>query len=171
MSGLEIVGIVLSTIPLIIAGLDHYAGGVDVIKVIRHFSQEFRALARKLEAESVVFRNTLTILLHECVEVRVQKALMDDITGKAWSGREVEQALRHTLKDSYTSYIEYVRNIHEALDSFRQRLHIDQSGKVCCTTWETSHVRLIKSSLPSMALVHSDRHTTVSASHWKSQHI
>lgn len=134
MSGIEVLGIVLAVTPLIISGLEHYAGGVEAIKVIRHYGHEFHDVARRLTAEHVAFRNTLTILLNECVDVAVQKALMEDVTGAVWSGGEVEQALRHRLKVSYTSYIECVESIHKALNKFRQRLSIDESGKVCSIT-------------------------------------
>ena len=69
MSGLEVIGIILGAVPLVISALEHYAEGVKTIRVIRHFAQEFRAVARKLEAEHLLFRNTLAILLNECIDI------------------------------------------------------------------------------------------------------
>lgn len=130
MSGIEVVGLVLAAIPLIISGLEHYAEGVESIKVIRNATQEFRAVARKLDAENVVFRNTLEILLLECLDVRTQKALLHDVAGAAWTDPEVERALCHRLDSSYQSYIDHIKHVKKTLDQFTLRLEINSIGKV-----------------------------------------
>lgn len=131
MSGLEIVGIVIGSIPLIVSGLEHYAHGVGTIRKIRDASQGFRILARRLRAEYNVYRNTLTILLSECMSIAVEKQddLINRPTSDEWDDPRVKAALIQRLQGSYDSFVEHVRSIHIALDDLRNKLHIDSSGK------------------------------------------
>jgi hypothetical protein len=69
MSGLEVVGAVLGVIPLVISAPEQYARVAETINRVCRAAQEFRIVARKLEAERVIFRNGLTNLLNECTAI------------------------------------------------------------------------------------------------------
>lgn len=129
MSGIEIVGVVLGAIPLVVSGLEHYADGVRAIKVICGASKEFKILARKLRAEEIVYRNTLAILLDDCIGIEKQARLTQNPTGKEWYDASVIEALKSRLQESYESFVEHVKSIHSALEDFKERLHIDAGGK------------------------------------------
>lgn len=135
MSGFEIVGVVLGAIPLIISGLEHYAEGVATIKVVCRAAREFRAVARKLEAEEVVFRNTITILLNGCSDIDIQTstALLGNIGSKLWEDDDVRVALEGRLHSSLKSYREHITSIATSLNAFKERLHLSPDGKVCTT--------------------------------------
>lgn len=136
MSGLEVAGVVLGGIPLIISGLEHYAEGVATIKRTRDAAKEFKAVARKLNAEKVVFRNTITLLLNSCADIDVQtsKALLDDIGSKLWDDPVVVAALEQRLHTSLESYQEHIQNIAISLGTFRERLHMTSTGQVSFDT-------------------------------------
>lgn len=132
MSGVEVIGVVLGAIPLVISALEHYAEGVKTIKIVRKAELEFRALARKLEAEHLILRNTLTNLLNDCADIRAAtlRSLMDDIGAAGWKEPDVKSALEQRLGESLNSYYKHVQSISEALDTFKSRLYLQSSGKV-----------------------------------------
>lgn len=130
MSGIEIVGIVLGAIPLLISGLEHYAEGADTLKRAYRAGREFRILKQKLDDENLLFRNTITILLAECVDVETQRDLMKDVDGTTWKKPVVSRALEDRLQDSYCSYILHVKNIRHSLDEFSKRLGITAQNEV-----------------------------------------
>ncbi|KAK4629102.1 hypothetical protein CLAFUW4_07777 [Fulvia fulva] len=129
MSGIEIIGVVLGAIPLVISGLEHYADGVRTIKVICGASREFKALSRKLGAEEVLYRNTLELLLSDCLDLQKHNELTREPDGVAWEDLEVKAALQGRLQEAYDSFIEHVRSVAEALDEIKGRLQIGPSGK------------------------------------------
>jgi hypothetical protein len=132
MSGLEIVGVVLGAIPLVISALEHYAEAATTVKIIRKAAQEFRIVARKLEAEHVIFRNSLCNLLNDCpgIEPETLKSLLHTVEAGAWEASHVEAALLKRLGGSLKSYSEHVLSISRSLHASKDRLHLDQHGKV-----------------------------------------
>ena len=130
MSGIEVVGVVLGAIPLLISGLEHYAEGADTIRRAYRAGREFRILKQKLDDENLLFRNTVTILLEECVDLQTQGALMDDVEGTMWKEPAVRKALETRLGDSYSSYIFHVENMRVSLEEFNNRLGITAQDQV-----------------------------------------
>jgi hypothetical protein len=138
MSGFEVVGIVSGAIPLVISALEHYAEVVRTMRATRGAAQEFRTVARKLEAEHVIFRNSLTNMLNDCTSIRPEthKALLHSVEGSAWREPDVKAALLKRLGGSMKSYHEHVLSISIALQTFKERLHLDDTGKV---SFQLSH--------------------------------
>lgn len=134
MSGIEIVGVVLGTIPLIISGLEHYSKCVKLIKDTKHAAVEFKAVVRKLRTEELMFRNTLQILLSECLEHETQKQLLDHLD-QSWDSEQVKVALKQRLQTSYSLYIEHVQSIQKTLSEFMERLHLGPRGEVPTYPW------------------------------------
>ena len=147
MSGFEVVGIVLGAIPLVISALEHYAEVISTVRIIRKAAQEFRTVARKLEAEHVLFRNALTNMLNDCTGIRPEtlKTLLHTVGGSAWREPDVEAALLKRLGGSLKSYHEHVQSISIALHTFKERLHLDYNGQVSsnlsCWWTETDEIK------------------------------
>ncbi|KJY02191.1 hypothetical protein TI39_contig81g00002 [Zymoseptoria brevis] len=133
MSGVEVIGLVLGAIPLIISGLEHYRTCVKAIKSIKHTAVEFGAVARKLRTEELMFRNTLQILLSECMEHETQKQLLEASVG-GWDEEIARVALKKRLQGSYGLYLEHVDSIRSTMTEFMGRLHLDPDGKPPCDT-------------------------------------
>lgn len=130
MSGIEIAGLVLGSIPLVISGLEHYAEGVSTIKVMFNYPSEFKSLGRRLRVEQGIFRNIIELLLHDCVGDRLLTELLENIGGKSWSDPDVEKALRRKLQASYALYLEAVESLNKTLIEFKERLKLNEDGKV-----------------------------------------
>ena len=131
MSGVEIVGLVLGSIPLVISGLEHYAEGVATIKVMFRYPSEFKSLSRRLRVEQDIFRNIIELLLHDCVGDSLLTELLENVGGKSWSDPDVEKALQQKLQASYGVYIETVESLNKTLAEFKERLKLGDDGKVC----------------------------------------
>ncbi|CZT19225.1 uncharacterized protein RCC_05071 [Ramularia collo-cygni] len=143
MSGIEIIGVVLGTIPLIISGLEHYQKCVKTIKDTKHAAAEFEVVVLKLQTEQLMFRNTLQILLSECLEHDTQKQLLDTLD-QGWDSDKVRTALKQRLQGSYMLYIEHVQGIARTLSEFMERLHLGPKGEVPCKATAVSFRKAYK---------------------------
>ena len=130
MSGLEIAGVVLGSIPLLISGLEHYAEGASTIKRMFRAPGEFRSLSRRLRVEHDIFRNSMELLLTNCVDDVELQDLLEHVGGNSWSEPAVDVALRKKLNRSYNVYMETVEDMNQTLVAFRERLKLGDDGKV-----------------------------------------
>ncbi|KAL9055460.1 MAG: hypothetical protein Q9162_003558 [Coniocarpon cinnabarinum] len=64
MSGFEIAGLVLSTIPLIVEALDSYKAGKGRIAIFRKYGLLLDSLIRELKAQNVIFVNNIGAIFH-----------------------------------------------------------------------------------------------------------
>lgn len=146
MSGFEVVGVILGGLPLIISCLEHYTNGVKKITAALGAVAEFKRVSRKLRAQEQVFRNTLELLILDCIDIGMQQVLMHDLGGQEWQRPEIEEALKSRLQKSYSTYAEHVKSIEQSILKLRESLHIDEHGKVSGMR-ENSRNRLSEPSL------------------------
>lgn len=132
MAGVEVAGLVLGSIPLVISGLEHYAEGVSTIKIMFNAPSEFKSLSRRLKVEQKIFKNSIELLLHDCIDDdQLLADLMSDTAGsKLWSDPEVEKALWQKLQSSYSVYLDTMTSLETTLLEFRERLKLNDDGKV-----------------------------------------
>ena len=130
MSDIEVAGLIFGAFPLVITGLEHYAEGVSTIRVMFSYPSEFRGLSRRLMVEQRIFWNTMELLLLDIVEDRLLIRLLANVGGETWSDPEIDKALQRKLDSSYRVYVEIIKSIHEKLKQFKDRLKLDEVGKV-----------------------------------------
>lgn len=130
MSGFEIAGVVLGSIPLIISGLEHYAEGIKTVQRWRQYVREIQSLRRILGNEKAIFQNTLEELLDGIAEPTKIGLLLEDPTAVEWSESALDRKIRKRLHRSYESYMLTARSMVQALDQIRERLGMDLDGKV-----------------------------------------
>ncbi|KAJ4176730.1 hypothetical protein NW759_017507, partial [Fusarium solani] len=63
MSGFEIAGIVLGSIPLVISTLENYSAGLSTLQAMRKYRRELQSLIRDLETERIKLQNVCEKLL------------------------------------------------------------------------------------------------------------
>lgn len=133
MSGIEVAGLVLGALPLIVSGLEYYAEGVSTLKVMFNAPSEFKSLSRRLRVEQKIFKNSIELLLHDCIENNqlLSDLMSDNADSDLWSDPEVENALRQKLQSSYTVYLETMSSLETTLLQFKDRLRLSDDGKVC----------------------------------------
>jgi hypothetical protein len=130
-TGVEIVGLVLATLPLIISALEHYAEGVHTIKAFRKFEREVGSLIRDLAVEKRVLCNSIELLLQSVVDSEEElESLIEDPGGTLWSDEAFKLRLKKKLQKSYNAYIDKMEDMRDAFDELKKRLHLDATGKV-----------------------------------------
>ncbi|KAL2675764.1 hypothetical protein Neosp_011955 [[Neocosmospora] mangrovei] len=120
MSGFEVAGIVLGTLPLVVTALEAYS---NFLRDWGKAPAELRSLNRQLSTER---------LISDVVPQRDVEPMLQDPFGPLWQGKETNDRIRQRLWDSYGPFEDTVKEVEEALDSVMQRLRIDvsPSGKV-----------------------------------------
>ena len=129
MSGIEVAGLVLGTIPLIAAGLETYIQGVATIRRYLKYKNELKSLLRALTTEYDIFRNSCEELLEGLVQTRTMALLLQDPGGDPWKDPMLEKKLRIRLQGAYTGYLETVDDMNSVVEEFKRRLKL-KDGKV-----------------------------------------
>lgn len=130
MSGFEVAGIVLGTIPLLISALEHYERGIRMIQGFRRHAKVMHILATSLSTEQTILRNTCETLLGGIINPRDMKPLLADPFGPLWQDSNthllVERRLDHTAED----FEILIHSMKEAVEEMRVKLGLGPSFEV-----------------------------------------
>ncbi|KAI1121421.1 hypothetical protein F5Y10DRAFT_256363 [Nemania abortiva] len=124
MSGFEVIGVVLGTIPLLISAFEHYERGIQTIQIVRRRAKVMHSLAAALSTEQTILRNTCETLLAGIVNPEDLGPLLAEPFGPLWQDPDtrarVERRLDHTLKD----FKALVHSMQEAVEEIRSKLSL-----------------------------------------------
>jgi len=130
MSGFEIIGVVLGSIPLMISALEHYERGLMTVRVLQNRAKMMHALATSLSTEETILRNTCETLLAGIVDPEDLQLLVADPFGPLWQDPNtkalIERRLDHTLKD----FKALVHSMNEAIEEMRSKLGLNLDSEV-----------------------------------------
>ncbi|KAF2740112.1 hypothetical protein EJ04DRAFT_559137 [Polyplosphaeria fusca] len=131
MSGFEVAGVILSSLPLIISAMEHYAEGINTAKRFWRFKSEMRSLILQVNTERGIFINTLEQLLTGIVRVEQMAQFLAAPGGEGWQnfGLEVEAKLRDRLRGAYDLYVGNVEGMERALSKIVEKLRLGADGK------------------------------------------
>lgn len=130
MSGFEIAGIVLGTIPLLISALEHYHDGVSTMQRWRRYQRERQNLVRILRTEQIQLQNTCESLLEGLVSPSEVAAMIREPFSGKWRHRKIQVKLRARLHDSIDVFESIVEDVQAAMVELARRLGVDTTGKV-----------------------------------------
>ncbi|KAH7372042.1 hypothetical protein BKA66DRAFT_534758 [Pyrenochaeta sp. MPI-SDFR-AT-0127] len=128
-TGIEAAGLVLSSIPLILAGLQFYAEGISVTKRYWRYKEEIRTILYELGAENTMYINSINMLLIGVVSQKDMAEFLTDPGGTRWKDVEFDRKLHNRLGSSYESYMESIVHLGNATEKFKEKLKLDASGK------------------------------------------
>ncbi|KAF2867800.1 hypothetical protein BDV95DRAFT_502195 [Massariosphaeria phaeospora] len=129
MSGFEVAGVVLGSLPLVLAALEHYAEGIATAKRFWRYKSEMRSLILQINTERSIFINTLEQLLTGIVRIEHMTELLSSPGGKAWVDSGVDGKLQDRLRDAYNIYLDNVRGMDRALEKMMAKLALGVDGK------------------------------------------
>ncbi|KAF2182091.1 hypothetical protein K469DRAFT_691691 [Zopfia rhizophila CBS 207.26] len=129
MSGFEIAGVVLSSLPLVISAFEHYAEGVATAKRFWMYKTELRKLLEAIKTERVIYRNTCEQLLTGVVAVDQMQDFLDNPGGELWHDSNVGNALRERLRDCHEVCIDNIRNMEKVMNKIMEKLKLGPDGK------------------------------------------
>ncbi|KAF5708852.1 hypothetical protein FGLOB1_6221 [Fusarium globosum] len=124
MSGFEVAGIVLGTLPLVVTALEAYS---NFLRDWGKAPAELRSLNRQLSTERVRLCNVCEQLISDVVSHRDIEPMLQDPFGPLWQAKETNDRIRRRLWDSYGPFEDTVKEVEEALQSVMLRLRIDVS--------------------------------------------
>ncbi|KAL6399890.1 hypothetical protein AUP68_17299 [Ilyonectria robusta] len=129
MSGFEVAGIVLGTIPLLVSALDAYC---SLMRDWGKAPSELKSLNRQLTTERAKLYNVCDQLISDVVPQRDIEPMLQDPFGPLWQAKETNEKIRRRLWRSYEPFQDTVQEVGEALDDVMQRLrvHVTHDGKV-----------------------------------------
>lgn len=137
MSGFEIAGVVLGSIPLVISALEHYMDGVNTIQSFRSYKRVLRRLILTLQTEHVGLQNVCEKLLVGIAPQTCIEEMIDDPFGELWRENEVFNKLRLRLWRSFKVFDETVRDMREAIQEMMDKLNLGPNGKVSANLYQT----------------------------------
>ncbi|KAF2467714.1 uncharacterized protein BDR25DRAFT_305454 [Lindgomyces ingoldianus] len=128
-TGVETAGLVLGSIPLILAGLEFYMKGIAVTKRCFKYREQFNSLIDELRTENAICTNSINLLLVGIVKQKDMAEFLVDPCGDRWKEAKFDRKLKQRLGASYESYMATVSELSRAAQAFKQRLKLNPSGK------------------------------------------
>ncbi|KAH7380245.1 hypothetical protein DE146DRAFT_289547 [Phaeosphaeria sp. MPI-PUGE-AT-0046c] len=129
MSGLEVAGVVLGSLPLIISAFEHYASGVHTAKRYWRYKSELRSLLLQIQTERGIFINTLEQLLGGVVRIEHMTEFLSNPEGDAWKNADVDLKLKERLRGAYDIYLGNVSGMNRSLEAMMVKLQLGSDGK------------------------------------------
>lgn len=133
MSGFEVAGIVLGSIPIIVTAIEAY---INFMRDWGKVATELKSLNRQLTTERAKLYNVLDQLLGDMVPQRDIEPMLQNPMGPLWQAKETNDKIRRRLQDSYTPFEKTVLEIHDILEDIMRRLNVQitPDGQVCPPT-------------------------------------
>ena len=130
MSGFEVAGAVLGSIPLAISALEHYRDGLRAVQRWRKYERELQSMIRNLETEKARLQNVCEKLLVGLVPPSRIEAMVDDPTCHLWLEKETQKRIRARLWRSWSVFEETTQNMQTAIKELIGKLESpNASGK------------------------------------------
>jgi hypothetical protein len=130
MSGLEVAGLVLGAVPIILAGLQFYAEGIQVTKRYRKYEEGVRDLLRQLRIEHSIYANSIKLVLHGVVKQKEIAMFLANPGSEQWKDPIFESNLRKRLGSSYASYLDTINQLMAIVERFKEQLRLNAAGEV-----------------------------------------
>ncbi|KAK4442064.1 hypothetical protein QBC34DRAFT_37370 [Podospora aff. communis PSN243] len=128
-SGLEIAGVILASIPLIISALEHHGKGVTMLRVLCEYERGIRVLVRGLRTELDKFQDVCKALLFSSMPpLQIDFILRNPLAGP-WRDARFKKSILARLGKSSVVFDVSVTNIHKALDLMKGQMEHSPSDK------------------------------------------
>ncbi|KAH7193852.1 uncharacterized protein B0J16DRAFT_395843 [Fusarium flagelliforme] len=124
MSGFEVAGIVLGSLPLVVTALQAYC------KFMRDWSKtqsELKSLDRQLNTERAKLYNVCYLLINDVVPQGEIESMLQNPFGPRWRVPRTNNRVRRILWESYGAIEQTITEMKEALDSIMRRLRVQIS--------------------------------------------
>ncbi|KAH7239362.1 hypothetical protein BKA59DRAFT_548154 [Fusarium tricinctum] len=127
MSGFEIAGIVLGSIPIAVSALEYYVKSLGILQSFRSYKRLLKSLILALKTEHINLQNICEKLLvgiapQTCIEKMIREPF-----GKLWSEQGINDKLRLRLWTSLSIFNERIQDIKLAIDEVMEKLNVDPS--------------------------------------------
>ncbi|QGI83570.1 hypothetical protein CEK25_010299 [Fusarium fujikuroi] len=128
MSGFEIAGIVLGSIPLLISATEHYRNSLDRATAFRKWKDVLNSALREFWYQHSSFESSLRIILKDVASPLEIEEMIGDPHHELWKSRDLSQALQERLKNSYRPYIYVIEDMRAYMKRLATHLDIDRDA-------------------------------------------
>ncbi|KAF5665565.1 hypothetical protein FCIRC_10492 [Fusarium circinatum] len=128
MSGLEIAGIVLDSIPLLIIALEKYTEGLSTLQRWRKYKRELQTLIRNLETERIKLQNVCEKLLLDLVPHYKIEALIDDPMGNLWREEEMLKKVQLRLGNGFKVFQDTANDLRAKVFDLKRLIESQGEG-------------------------------------------
>lgn len=130
MSGLEVAGIVLGSIPLLVTVLEHYGEGLSTIQRWRKYHRELESLILNLETERLRLQNVCEKLLIGLVPASEIEVMIDEPLGDLWRRESVDKKIQARLWKSTTVFQNTTNDIMAAINEITREIDNQKDGNI-----------------------------------------
>lgn len=130
MSGFEIAGIVLGSIPLVISTLENYGAGLSTLQRFRKYRRELQSLIRNLETERIKLQNVCEKLLIGLVPHSRIEALINNPMGDLWKEEETLHKIQFRLGKGFKMFEATMSDLKTMIDEMTRRIDSQKDGMV-----------------------------------------
>jgi len=141
MSGFEIAGAVLGSIPLLISGLEHYRDGIQTIDNMIKYVIVTNDILTTVSTSLAIYRQSFVALVHRLM---LPENVIDEICYNRDSTLWKDQSLDDKLQEEFTSPAEYgtyclaVRRLEKRIAKLKSKLELNQDFQVGTIPMPTS---------------------------------
>lgn len=129
-TGVETAGLVLGSLPLVLAALQAYAEGIAVTKRLWKYREGINALIISLRGAVRVYRNGVESLLTDLVPKEHLEAYVESPRGVLWQQSDFDTKLKQRLGTSYDDYLDTLDQVNRLAGECMKLLKLDTNGKV-----------------------------------------
>ncbi|CAF3451381.1 unnamed protein product [Fusarium graminearum] len=130
MSGFEVVGVVLGSIPLLISGLEHYRNGMETIGNMVQYIEVVENILDSISTTLAIYRQSCEVLLEGLILPEdILAELLNNSSSTAWSNQELVEQLKKQFGPhrEYEVYKRAVIRLNKRIEKFRSKLDLDES--------------------------------------------
>ncbi|OJD36532.1 uncharacterized protein BKCO1_1100023 [Diplodia corticola] len=125
----EVAGLVLSGIPLLVAGVNMILHGVSSAERYFKYLVPLQSLYEALLGEELIYRNMLQGLLNGWVDEHEMKILLSNPNGDAWKSPKLEEDLKNRLGISYNVYRLRMERMSRIVEEIKKLLKLGPDGR------------------------------------------
>lgn len=130
MSGIEITGLLLGSLPLLISAIEHYNDGLAPAKAFWKWGDQLSHFTRELWYQHTSYELTVRVLLSPITTDAELDEMMSDPESKLWKSGRMGAQLHEKLGPAYKAYLYTIKEIEEILKSIANNLDIDRDANV-----------------------------------------
>ncbi|RBR18564.1 uncharacterized protein FIESC28_06019 [Fusarium coffeatum] len=117
---MEPVSLALGVLPIVGGAVKTCKVVRKKLKIFRHYSRELRRVQKRVSRQSQVFTNEVHLLLRPCLnEEDVVELMLKDESHPKWASKELENGMRRSLGESYSSCREIIEDIGSTMESLQ----------------------------------------------------
>lgn len=123
-TGVEVAGLILGSIPLLISALEHYEEAVEPTVAFFRWKGNLSKAINELTVIYASYEQSLRLLLKPIASAADLAKMMDDAKHPLWSQGDVADDLRCYMKTAYDSCVLTIEEIAETLVEVAGNLNI-----------------------------------------------